>query len=390
MSFSEKLHIGIFGKTNIGKSTLMNLLTGQNTSIVSPTKGTTTDPVKKSIEILDLGSAILYDTAGLEDNTDLGMDRISKTMEILKQINFAIYIVGDSQEDEVNLDFIQNLKNLKIPYLIIENKFQNTQNQQKTNKEILSLNLAQQENAEVIFKALKEKCSKLQIENSSPLHGLIQEKDLVLLIAPIDSQAPKGRLILPQVQLIRQCLDLHATAIVCQQDEVRDTIQKLGIQPALAITDSQIFHLASELIPPSIPLTSFSILLAKQKGNFDYYLSSTPSISELKDNDKILILESCTHQTNCEDIGRVKIPALLRKYTKKNLNFDFVSGLAPIPVSISDYQLIIQCGACMISQNQLKQRLQPFINQNIPCTNYGLAIAYVTGIFERATQIFKN
>lgn len=396
----HKLHIGIFGKRNQGKSSVMNLLTGQETSIVSAQAGTTTDPVKKSIEILGLGSVILTDTAGIDDEGSLGQARVNKTLEILNQIDIAIVLISDNTWGQAEKDICSVFLKNKIPFLILHNKSDKSPLlstfklavEAETHTQCIefsALNISA-EAKDKLFAEIKQLAHKTQTQTLNILEGIVDEKEVVLLITPIDSQAPQGRLILPQVQLIRQCLDKHAICLVCQEDEIEKCLEVLKHKPALAITDSQIFGKVHTLIPKDIPLTSFSICLARQKGNFDVYLKGAPVLSSLKEGDKVLILESCTHQVNCEDIGRVKIPAWIRKFTNKNIEFDIVSGLNPLPEDIESYALVIQCGACMVTQRQLQNRLNRIIDAKIPLTNYGIAIAYLNGIFDRATEIFRK
>lgn len=394
----SKLHIGIFGRRNNGKSSLINLLSGQDIAIVSDVAGTTTDPVKKSVEIHGLGPVIFVDTAGIDDTGELGNLRISKTLKALQTIDLAMLVIAENQFNKFEENLIDKFNNYKIPFLIIHNKNDvnplNTETETQINlitgkKPIeFSTLFADDKNRSRLVSKIKQIIPKEVLKKPSLLGDLISYGDIVLLITPIDIEAPEGRMILPQVQAIRDILDNDCTAIVLKEREVDSFLRKTSIKPKLAITDSQVFLKADASIPKDIPLTSFSIVLAKQKGDFYNYIEGTPKISELKDGDSILLLESCTHHVSCDDIGRVKIPRWINNFTGKNLLYDTVAGLDNLPRPIEDYSLVIQCGGCMITQKQLQNRLQPAIDKKIPVTNYGMAIAYVQGIFSRAVAPF--
>lgn len=400
-SRKASLSIGIFGRRNSGKSTLINLLTGQETAIVSDKPGTTTDPVKKSVEIFGIGPVLLVDTAGIDDVGELGKKRTNKSFETIKNVDCAILLIAGNQFGEYELELIHQFKKFDTPYLILHNKndiFKMASQtkeviRQYTQATVIDFSAKNPNDAQKITDALQKIVPASVHQKTSLIGDLVKPKDLVLLITPIDSEAPEGRLILPQNQTIRDALDNDCITIVVKETELEDFLQ-LGIKPALAITDSQAFGYVSKTLPDNIPLTSFSIIFARQKGDFEKYLEGTPHIAELKDGDHILMLESCTHQTSCDDIGRVKIPKLLQKFTGKNLSFTFVSGLSEIAPPKSpqkgDYALVIQCGGCMVTRKQLTNRLKQFTENNIPVTNYGMTLAYINGIFERATQIFKS
>ncbi|MDL2227836.1 [FeFe] hydrogenase H-cluster maturation GTPase HydF [Bacteroidales bacterium OttesenSCG-928-K03] len=393
----NKIHIGIFGRRNNGKSSFINAITGQDVAIVSDIPGTTTDPVKKSLEIHGFGPVVVIDTAGIDDSGELGIKRIKKTNAALDQIDVAILIIADSKFDEVEKNLINDFNSRKLPYVLIYNKI----DVESPTKEILN-KIEKETGRNVLLFSSKEpvlndfvaELLKIIPEtsyNSNDLfYGIIDKNDLVILVTPIDSAAPEGRLILPQVQAIRNILDHDAISIVCKETELNDVLDKYKIKPALVVTDSQVFKFVDEIVPENIPLTSFSIILARMKGNFEEYLKGTPKISTLKDGDKILILESCSHQATCEDIGRVKIPKMLRGFTKKDLEFNVISGFGEIPENIEDYALVIQCGGCMFTKKQLAGRLRNAIEKNIPITNYGMAISYMTGVFNRAVKIFEE
>lgn len=391
----EKTHIVITGRRNTGKSSLINFILGQKKAVVSDIPGTTTDPVKKSYELPGVASLVFIDTAGVDDEGELGKLRMEKTAESIRQADAAILIVTENRFGVYEKELIQRFKTLSIPYLILHNQSDRIpptpefcrEIKERFHTEPLPFSTLQS-NHMPLMEAIARLIEKPR--ERSILEGVVRPNQQILLVTPIDSEAPTGRLILPQVQMLRSILDLHCTGIVMQPEEIPAFFSNDSLKPDLVITDSQVFGKVSPLIPESIPLTSFSILLAHHKGNFEKYLEGVPYIEKLQDNDRILMLESCSHHTSCEDIGRVKIPALLQKYTGKTLNFDFIPGLDSITHPLKEYALIIQCGGCMITSKQLRNRLTPAIEAGIPVTNYGMAIAYVQGIFERATRIFRQ
>lgn len=394
-NLSKRVFIGIFGRRNSGKSTLINLLTEQETAIVSDQPGTTTDPVKKTVEILGIGPVVLIDTAGIDDVGELGKKRIDKSLQAIKNVDCAILIIAGNQFGQYELDLIHRFEEFNIPHLIVHNKkditkiasYTKTVIKRHTNAKVLDFSAKNPKKRDKLINAVKKIIPESSRQEPSLIGDLVKPKDIVLLITPIDNQAPHGRLILPQNQTIRDALNNNCISIVLKETELDDFL-KLGIKPALVITDSQIFAYVAERIPHEVPLTSFSIIFARQKGDFEAYLQGTPHISELKDGDKILVLENCTHQTSCDDIGRVKIPEMLQKFTGKKLSFTFTSGLSPI--TPNNYALVIQCGGCMVTRKQLMNRLKQFTKEDIPLTNYGMALAYMNGIFDRATQIFDT
>jgi [FeFe] hydrogenase H-cluster maturation GTPase HydF len=394
----NKPHIGIFGRRNYGKSSLINHLSGQDVAIVSDIAGTTTDPVKKSIEIHGIGPVIFVDTAGIDDSGELGNLRVSKTLKTISSIDLAILVISGNVFDSVEEQLIDKFKNYSVPFLIVHHKSDIEQLTQptaekiaaKTGKSVLdfSSKSSSADILESLVKLIKESMPPTAWKKPSLLGDLVSYGDIVLLITPIDIEAPEGRMILPQVQAIRDILDNDCVAIVLKEREVDSFLKRTGIRPKLAITDSQVFLKADASIPKNIPLTSFSILLARQKGDFFKSIEGTPKISELKDNDRVLFLESCTHHVSCDDIGRVKIPRWINNFTGKKLQYDTIAGLDNLPRPIEEYSLVIQCGGCMITQKQLQNRLRPAIDKKIPVTNYGMAIAYVQGIFCRAVAPF--
>ena len=391
-----KPHIGIYGRRNSGKSSLINCLAGQDIAIVSEQAGTTTDPVKKSFEITGFGPVVLVDTAGIDDSGDLGEKRVERTLRTLDIIDLALLVITENSWGEYEDGLIAKFRSQDVPFIIIHNKSDiqepfavfREQIKYNTGKDPFEFSAVDKRNYEELIKLIKVTIPEHSYKTPTLLGDLISHGDVVILITPIDVEAPAGRLILPQVQAIRDILDNDAVAIVLKEREVDAFLKKTGIQPVLAITDSQVFIKADASIPPDIPLTSFSIMLARFKGDFDSYLKGTPKISDLRDGDRVLLLESCTHHVACDDIGRTKIPRWISNFTGKKIEYDVVAGLDVLPRPITDYALVIQCGGCMITRRQLHNRLQPAIKAGIPVTNYGMAIAYVQGIYQRAIKPF--
>lgn len=393
-----KPHIGIFGRRNNGKSSLINALAGQELSIVSDVAGTTTDPVKKSMEIDGIGPVILIDTAGIDDTGDLGKMRVQRSREILKIIDLAILVITSGEFGPTEEELITEFSEQGVPYFIVHNKSDliplpeelKTLLQEKYPVPVLNFSTKVNPDISGIIAVLRRLIPETAYTAPSLLGDLISYGDVVLLITPIDIEAPEGRMILPQVQAIRDVLDHDGIAVVCKEREVDAFIRRMNPKPALVITDSQVFLKADASVPAGIPLTSFSILLARQRGDFQNYLKGTPHISKLKDGDRILILESCTHHVSCDDIGRVKIPRWLGNFTGKNLEYEVVAGLNRLPRDIHDYAMVIQCGGCVITRKQIINRLKPAVDAGIPVTNYGMAIAWVHGIYQRAVAPFTG
>lgn len=384
---SFRLHIGVFGKTNVGKSSLLNKITNQEISIVSEIAGTTTDVVEKSMELLPIGPVTFLDTAGLDDTSELGFQRVEKTMKVLNRIDIAIIVCDNRGLDCHESKLIEKLDELKIPYLIVVNKCD-------IEKPILdkeALYTSVKDDNQLVFK-FKNALIKLlpdEFINTPKIAGdLIEPKSTVILVTPIDKEAPKGRLILPQVQTIRDLLDSDCLSYVVKESELKDALANLKTPPALVITDSQAFRQVSEIVPENIPLTSFSILFARLKGDLTEFVKGANYIDSLQDGDMVLILESCTHHAIEDDIGRVKIPNLLRKKTGKNLVIHNYAG-HDFP-DLKDYKLIIHCGACMTNRREILSRILIANKANVPITNYGIAISYCLGILPRATEIFKH
>lgn len=405
---AERLHIGIFGKRNAGKSSIINALTGQNLSIVSEVKGTTTDPVLKAMELLPLGPVVLIDTPGLDDEGELGNLRVQKAYQMLNKTDLAILVVdgtvGMTQED---WDILGKIKEKQIPCLVVKNKAdllqKKTGNLQDAEdlKEAGDLEEAEALGAPMLWVSaskqeniseMKEQLTKLVPQGEHPrtiVGDLIQPLDLIVLVVPIDASAPKGRLILPQQQTIRDILDHGAVAVVAKDTELKQTLETLGKKPALVITDSQAFEKVAQETPEDIPLTSFSILFARYKGNLEVVASGAKALDTLEDGDTVLIAEGCTHHRQCEDIGAVKLPRFIKKYTKKEINFEFTSG-TEFPVDLKKYKIIIHCGGCTLNEREMKYRLKCAGDAGIPITNYGTAIAYMKGILERSLDVFTQ
>ena len=385
---SMRLQIGVFGRTNVGKSSLLNRITNQEISIVSDIAGTTTDVVEKSMELLPVGPVTFLDTAGLDDSTELGEKRIEKTMKIVNRIDVAVVVCDFSGIDDYEKELIKKFEALKIPYLIIENKCDIKKVDISGYDNVLYTSVKDDENLVFNFKEALVKLLPDDFVNSPKIVGdLVPEKSTVILVVPIDKEAPKGRLILPQVQTIRDLLDSNCMPYVVKETELRQALDNLKTPPALVITDSQAFKKVSELVPENILLTSFSILFARLKGDLDEFVKGARAIENLKDGDCVLILESCTHHAIEDDIGRVKIPALLRKKTGKNLIIHNYAG-HDFP-DISDYKLIIHCGACMTNRREVLSRILIANQKGVPITNYGIVISYCLGILPRAVKIFS-
>lgn len=393
---SERVHIGIFGKRNAGKSSLINAITGQNLAIVSEAKGTTTDPVYKAMELLPLGPVMIIDTPGIDDEGVLGSLRIQKAYQVLNKTDIALVIidaaVGPSAED---LRLIERINTKKIPLLIVINKCETINEDKKTAYQALL------SNGKLLFVSAEQKLNIFELkeaiaqtvpadENKAQIVAdLLSPSDFVVLVVPIDSAAPKGRLILPQQQTIRDILEADAAAIVVKENELTNTLQNLGKRPKLVITDSQVFKKVAAETPADILLTSFSILFARYKGNLQTSVQGVTALESLEDGDKILIGEGCTHHRQCDDIGTVKLPRWIKEYTGKNPEFIFTSG-TEFPLDLSPYKMIIHCGACMLNEREMQYRIKCTADQNIPFTNYGITIAYINGILKRTVEPFPQ
>ena len=396
---SERKHIAFFGCRNAGKSSLLNAVTGQNFAIVSDVLGTTTDPVYKAMELLPAGPVVVIDTPGLDDVGDLGKMRIEKAVGVLRKTDLAILVVdsskGFSKADE---DILSNIAERKIPAIIVSNK---SDISETNNSDSISDNSLVKNSDYTVMKAsattkegiheLKEKIAALLNEDSDNgkvlVGDLINAGDIVVLVVPIDKAAPKGRLILPQQQTIRDLLDHGAIPIVCRDSELQSVIDKYASDIKLVITDSQAFKKVGEIVPDNIPLTSFSILFSRYKGELEHQLAGVDAVRDLKDGDYVLIAEGCTHHRQCGDIGTEKIPAMLRK--KANVQIDFTQG-AEYPSDLSKYKVIIHCGGCMLNEKEMKARISLAKEAGVPITNYGMTIAFITGILERSMKPILN
>ena len=382
---AERPHIAFFGKRNAGKSSVVNAITGQEISIVADFKGTTTDPVTKAMELLPLGPVVIIDTPGIDDEGLVGELRVKKARQILNKTDIAVLVidstVGKSEEDK---ELIQLFENKEIPFIVAYNK-SDISDKMLTDENSIQVSAATGSN----INELKEKIAgliKSESENKKIVSDLLSENDVVVLVTPIDSSAPKGRMILPQVQSIRDIIDKHAICIVVQPEQLKKALQ---FNPKIVITDSQIFNKIKDIVPENIPLTSFSILFARYKGLLKSAVEGVNKLSDLKDNDIILICEGCTHHRQCEDIGTVKLPGWISEFTGKKLNFEFTSG-GQFPENLEKYSLIVHCGGCMLNEREIRYRNKSASDAGIPITNYGTLIAHINGILERSIEIFKN
>lgn len=394
----NNVHIGIFGRRNTGKSSLISMLTGEDVSNTSNFPGTTTDPVKKPVEISDIGPAILIDTAGIDDLGEIGNKKIQKSQEVIRIVDCAILLIAGNQFGDYEVQLIEQFKKHEVPYLFAHNEnaidkiaaITVTAIKQHSQAEIIDFNtMIKQADKQRLTTALRRIIPASVFQRNSLIGDLTQPKDVVLLITSTHSEIPEGKMSLPQNQTIRDALDNQCITIIIREHEILDFL-KLGVKPALVITDSLALGFVAEIIPEDIPLTSFSILFARLKGNFSAFLEGTPHISRLKDGDNILLLDSCSLQTDYDDTGLVKIPQLLRQFTGKELNFTVASGLSALPSNIRNFSLVIQCGGWMVTRKQLQNRIRPFIERGIPVTNYGMALAYMHGVFRRTTKMLER
>lgn len=386
---ADRVHIGFFGIRNAGKSSVVNAVTSQEISVVSDVCGTTTDPVKKAMEILPVGPVLIIDTPGFDDNGTLGELRVKRTKQILNETDVAVLVVdGVKGKQETDLQLINIFKEKKIPYLVVYNKEDLLDNTEKAEDNEIYVSAR---NKTHIYE-LKEKIGKIakvNENNKKIVSDLINPLDFVVLVVPIDSAAPKGRLILPQQQTIRDILEKGAIPIVTRESELEHTLENIGKKPAMVITDSQAFNIVNKITPSDILLTSFSILMARYKGILDTAIDGVLVISNLQEGDTVLISEGCTHHRQCDDIGSVKLPKWLQDYTGKNLNFEFTSGNS-FKEDLSKYKLIIHCGGCMLNEREVSNRMKAATKQNVPITNYGIAIAYMNGILKRSLSVFPQ
>lgn len=388
----ERLVLTLTGKRNAGKSSLINALINQDVAIVSEIAGTTTDPVAKSYELLPLGPVTFYDTAGIDDVGELGEKRIAKTRKILFRSDIALVVIGEQGITEYDKKFIKDIRQYSIPFIVVFNK----QDLRKITEEEIAYCKANKLNYVQVSAAKKEGIAELKkqlialapeiMKHEKVLMGdLVQPGDLVLLIAPIDLAAPKGRLILPQVQVLREILDNDGIGMIVKEREIAEALERLGRKPDLVITDSQVVLKVAGDVPEDIPLTTFSILFARYKGDLDKLVEGARAIDDLQDGDKVLIAESCSHNVNCDDIGRVKIPRWLTQYTGKKLEYDFASG-HDYPEDLEEYKVILHCGACMINQQAMSRRILEAERRGVPITNYGVTISKLQGVLDRCLE----
>ena len=386
---AERVHIGFFGLRNAGKSSLVNAVTGQKLSVVSEVLGTTTDPVKKAMELLPLGPVVIIDTPGMDDEGQLGEQRVLKAKQILRQTDIAILVVdGQKGLQTADRELIELFKKRNLPYITVYNKsdlLPEIPNETETEIYVSS------ETKAGIFE-LKEKIARMVKSNESDrkiVADLVNAGDSVILVTPIDSAAPKGRLILPQQQTLRELLEAGVVSMVVRESELKEALDSLKTPPALVVTDSQAFQIVSQTVPREIPLTSFSILFARYKGDLAAVIGGAAALDRLKEGDKVLISEGCTHHRQCKDIGTVKLPGWIENYTGKKLSYSFTSG-TEFPEDVSEYALVVHCGGCMLNEKEMKSRLKICTEQGVPVTNYGIAIAQMHGILKRSIEMFPD
>ena len=386
---AERVHIGFFGLRNAGKSSLVNAVTGQKLSVVSEVLGTTTDPVKKAMELLPLGPVVIIDTPGMDDEGQLGEQRVLKAKQILRQTDIAILVVdGHKGLQTADRELIELFKNRNLPHITVYNKADLLPEIPKETETEIYVSSGTKAG---IFE-LKEKIARMVKSNESDrkiVADLVNAGDSVILVTPIDSAAPKGRLILPQQQTLRELLEAGVVSMVVRESELKEALDSLKTPPALVVTDSQAFQIVSQTVPREIPLTSFSILFARYKGDLAAVIGGAAALDRLKEGDKVLISEGCTHHRQCKDIGTVKLPGWIENYTGKKLSYSFTSG-TEFPEDVSEYALVVHCGGCMLNEKEMKSRLKICTEQGVPVTNYGIAIAQMHGILKRSIEMFPD
>ena len=383
---AERVHIGFFGNTNAGKSSLVNKVTSQQTALVSEISGTTTDVVRKAMELLPIGPVMIIDTPGFDDESILGEKRIENTIEALRTADAAV-LVCDALKGKTPTDekLEELFKERKIPYIVVYNKADLLKERKDS---LFYVSAITGEGIEELKKKLGEIIPK-RSDKMNIVDSFVKKGDIAVLVTPIDESAPKGRIILPQQNVLRNLLDIGAIAVVTQVEELEKSLKNLGKNPTVVITDSQAFNAVSKIVPEDIPLTSFSILFAKYKGVLDEAVKAVGRIETLKDGDKILVAEGCSHHRQCNDIGTVKIPNWIKKHTEKDIHFDFTSG-REFPDNLKDYALVLHCGGCMITERDVMSRMEKAKEENIPFTNYGITIAYMNGILKRSIEVFPE
>lgn len=386
---AERIHIGFFGLRNAGKSSVVNAVTGQSLSLVSDVKGTTTDPVKKAMELLPLGPVVIIDTPGIDDEGELGEMRVKRAKQTLNIVDVAVLVIDASKGIQpLDEEMISLFKKKNLPYIVVFNKTDLLEAVPENKENEISVSAINGFN----INELKEKIASLVKSKESGkkiVADLVEKGDFVVLVVPIDESAPKGRLILPQQQVIRELIENGVTAVVCRDTELSQTLESLGKKPKLVITDSQAFGRVSAMTPEKIKLTSFSILFARYKGDLVSAVRGAAMLDKLSDGDKVLISEGCTHHRQCNDIGTVKLPYWIKNHTKKNISFDFTSG-GDFPEDISEYALIVHCGACMLNAREMQSRTGFAADCGVPMTNYGTAIAHMHGILKRSVELFPD
>lgn len=385
---ANRVHIGIFGKRNAGKSSVMNALTNQSIAIVSDVMGTTTDPVLKAMELLPIGPVVMIDTPGIDDEGELGALRVKKSYQMLNKTDIAVVVIDGAEESPEDMALIEKIKSKGIPYAVFHNK-SDLLSGDFTKKEGHFYGSALNNTGITELKEAVIKLADLKEPDKKIVGDLLDPLDIAVLVIPIDSAAPKGRLILPQQQTIRDILEAGGISVVVKDTELDGTLQKLGCKPKLVITDSQAFEKVSAITPEDILLTSFSILFARHKGILEAAVKGAAAIDKIKDGDKILISEGCTHHRQCDDIGTVKLPRWIKKYTGKDVTIDFTSG-TEFPDDLSPYSLVIHCGACMLNEKEVRYRYRFAEESGVPITNYGTAIAHMNGILKRSVKPFED
>lgn len=384
----ERVHIGFFGRRNAGKSSVVNAVTGQNLAIVSDVLGTTTDPVLKAMELLPLGPVVIIDTPGIDDEGELGALRVRRSYQMLNKTDVAVLVVdsavGLTDEDK---KLLEKIRQKRIPYVIAYNK-SDKQKTETADEHEISVSATTGEHIHEL-KELMARLAKPVVSDKRIVSFMLDKEDIVVLVVPIDSAAPKGRLILPQQQTIRDIIDAHAVCMVTQPEELPQTLNALAKKPKMVITDSQAFGIVNKMVPQDILLTSFSILFAHYKGNLRLAMQGAAALDTLTDGDTILMAEGCTHHRQCDDIGTVKIPRLIRRYTGKDVQFVWTSG-TEFPDSLRPYKMVIHCGGCMLGEREMQYRLKCAEDEGIPITNYGIAIAHMNGILSRSTEFLAH
>lgn len=382
---AERLHIGFFGLRNAGKSSLVNAVTGQSLSLVSDVRGTTTDPVKKAMELLPLGPVVIIDTPGIDDEGELGKLRVGRALQMLNLTDIAVLVTDATRElSDIEHDLIKSFEDKKIPYIIAHNKSDLSENVPNCEKNEIYVSAKNGTNIAELRELIGH-LVKTDTESRRIVGDLLNTGDIAVLVTPIDKAAPKGRLILPQQQTIRDILDAGAIAVVTRDTELSETLKKLGDNVKMVITDSQVFGTVNKIVPNSIPLTSFSILMSRYKGNLSESVRGAAMLDTLRDGDTVLISEGCTHHRQCGDIGTVKLPNLIRRHTGKNLSFEFTSG-GEFPEDLSRFALVVHCGGCMLTEREMKSRIRHTLDCGVPITNYGIAIAHMNGILARSVE----